>query len=125
MLAPWTLAYDDTTGDVNYSEILTVSRTHSAAYGGGIATSTIDYSVPLTTFAGGPVNMDATTAGTWGQTDVPSSAVAIFPANLVASSPPTTTDYQYAQIDYYDGSGREVSTASYIKRRMGRRHYSV
>jgi RHS repeat-associated protein len=58
--------------------------------------------------------MDATTVGTWGQTDVPASAVAVFPPNRIPSSPPTTTDYQYAQIDYYDASGREVNTATYI-----------
>jgi YD repeat-containing protein len=113
-LAPWTLTYDDTSGDANYGTILTVSRTHAAAYGGGTDTITMGYSVPLTTSGGGPVNMDATTVGTWGQTDIPASAVAIFPPNRIPSSPPTTTDYQYAQIDYYDASGREVNTASFI-----------
>jgi len=113
-LAPWTLAYDDTSTTVNFGHLLTVSRTHSAAYGGGTATTTIGYSVPLTASGGGPVNMDAATAGTWGQTDVPASAVAVFPASHVPSSPPTATDYQYAQIDYYDASGRGVNTASYV-----------
>ncbi len=113
-LAPWTLTYDDTSGDVNYGKILTVSRTHSDTYGGGTATTTIDYSVPLTTADDGPVDMDAGTVANWGQTDAPVSAVAIFPASHVPSSPPTASDYQYATIDYYDASGRQVNTASYI-----------
>jgi RHS repeat-associated protein len=112
--APWTLTYDDTSTDVNYGHLLTVSRTHAAAYGGGTATTTIGYSVPLTTNAGGPINMDAATVGAWGETDVPFSAVAVFPPNRVPSSPPTATDYQYAQIDYYDANGRQVNTTRYI-----------
>lgn len=113
-LAPWTFTYDDTSGDVNYGKVLTISRMHSSAYGGATATSTIDYSVPLTTAAGGPVDMDAATVAGWGQSDVPASAVAVFPPSHVPSSPPTASDYQYAEIDYYDASGREVNTASYI-----------
>ena len=113
-LAPWKLTYDDVSGDVNYGKVLSVARTHSSTYGGATATNTIGYSVPLTTSGGGPVNMDAATAATWGQADPPVSAVAVFPPTRVPSSPPTATDYQYAQIDYYDASGRQVNTASYI-----------
>ena len=58
--------------------------------------------------------MDAATVAGWGQSDVPASAVAVFPPSHVPSSPPTASDYQYAEIDYYDASGREVNTASYI-----------
>ena len=113
-LAPWTLTYDDTSGDVNYGKVLTVTRSHSSTWGGATATDTIDYSVPLTTSSGGPVSMDAGTAATWGQTDPPTSAVAVFPPNHVPSSPPTATDYQYAEVNYYDASGRQVNTARYI-----------
>jgi hypothetical protein len=112
-LAPWTLTYDTTAGSAGYGNLASVSRTHSSAYGGATATNTIDYAVPLTAAAGGPVNMDPTTVGTWAQTDPPASAVAIFPPSRAPSSPPTASDYQYAQIDY-DASGREVNTASYI-----------
>jgi RHS repeat-associated protein len=113
-LAPWTLTYDDTSGDVNYGKVLTISRTHSTEYGGQTATTTIDYSVPLTSAAGGPIDMSSGTVATWDQTDVPTSAAAIFPPNHVPSSPPTATDYEAAQIDYYDADGREVNTASYV-----------
>jgi RHS repeat-associated protein len=112
-LAPWTLTYDATVGSADYGNLLSVSQTHSAAYGGATATTTIDYAVPLTTAAGGPVNMDTGTVAGWAQTDAPTSAVAIFPPSHVPSSPPIASDWQYAQIDFYNASGQEVNTASY------------
>ena len=115
-LAPWKFAYDDTATDVNYGKLLTVARTHSSTYGGTTATDTIDYEVPLTTADGGPVNMDATTVAGWAETDVPTSAVAIWPGGHTPSSTtsPTATDYEYATIDYFDASGRQVNTATYV-----------
>ncbi|MBR7833794.1 hypothetical protein KDL01_10990 [Actinospica durhamensis] len=115
-LASWHFTYDDTATDVNYGKILTVSRAHSSTYGGGTATDTIDYSVPLTTSAGGPVTMDAATAATWSESDVPTSAVAIWPGGYTPSSTtsPTATDYEYATIDYFDANGRQVNTATYV-----------
>jgi RHS repeat-associated protein len=113
-LAPWHLTYDDTSSDVNYGKLLTVTRTHSATYGGGTATTTVGYSVPLTTSSGGPVNMDSGTVATWGQADDPTSAVAVWPPGHTPASPPTATDYEYATIHYYDADGREVNTATYV-----------
>lgn len=112
--APWTLTYDDTAADVNYGKLLTVARAHSAPYGGGTATTTIDYNVPLTAAAGGPVNMDATTVATWGQGDVPTSAVAVWDPARIPASTPTATDYEYATVHFYDATGREVNTATYV-----------
>jgi hypothetical protein len=80
---------------------------------GGTATQTIAYSVPLTTAAGGPVNMDAAADATWNQTDIPASAAAIFPGNHVPASPPSASDWQYAQLSYYDANGMPVNTANY------------
>ena len=115
-LAPWRFAYDDTSTDVNYGKILTVARTHSSTYGGTTATDTIDYSVPLTTSAGGPVDMDTTTVATWAESDVPTSAVAVWPGGYTPSSTtsPTATDYEYATIDYFDADGHQVNTATYV-----------
>jgi len=110
-LASWALTYDTTSTDANYNKLLTVTRTHSATYGGASATQTVDYNVPLTVATGGPINMDAATVATWGQSDIPLSAVAVFPADHVPSSPPTATDYTYATIDYYDASGQQVNQA--------------
>lgn len=108
-LAAWNFSYDTTAGTTDFGKLSSVSRTHSGS--GGTATQTIDYEVPLTTAAGGPVNMDPTTVGTWNQTDVPASAVAIFPATHVPASPPTSADWPYAQISYYDANALEVNTA--------------
>jgi len=108
-LAPWTFTYNTTSGSADYGKLISVTRTHS----NGTATQTISYEVPLTTAAGGPISMDAATVGTWNQTDVPASAVAIFPATHVPSSPPTASDWQYAQITYYDANGLPVNTANY------------
>lgn len=115
-LASWKFTYDDTATDVNYGKILTVSRTHSSTYGGATATDTIDYNVPLTTSAGGPLNMDATTAAGWNEFDVPTSAVAVWPGGYTPTSTtsPTATDYEYATIDYFDANGKQVNTANYV-----------
>jgi len=111
-LAPWNLSYNDTANSADFGKLVAVSRSHNAANGGGTAVNQVIYSVPLTTAAGGPTNMDPATVATWGQTDEPVSAVAVFPANHAPGSG-TITDWTYAQIDYYDAQGREVNTASY------------
>lgn len=107
-LAPWTFTYNTTASSADFGKLISVSRAHS---GGGTATQTVVYQLPLTTAAGGPVNMDATTVGTWNQTDVPTSGVAIFPGNRVPASPPTAADWPYAQLNYYDADGQQVNTA--------------
>jgi RHS repeat-associated protein len=108
-LQPWTFSYNTTPSSPDYLKLTAVSRSDSR----GTGTQTIDYEVPLTTAAGGPVNMDPTTVGSWNQTDVPASAVAIFPATHVPSSPPSSADWPYAQITYYDANGMAVNTADY------------
>lgn len=110
-MAPWAFTYNTTTSSADFGKLISVSRTHSGT--GGTATQTIDYEVPLTTAAGGPVNMDSATVGTWNQTDVPTSAVAVFPGDHVPSNPPTATDWEHAQVSYYDTNGIQVDTTSY------------
>jgi RHS repeat-associated protein len=112
-LESWSLTYDNTSTDANFNKLLTVTRTHNATYGSGSATQTVDYNVPITVATGGPVNMDAATVATWGQSDIPLSAVAVFSADHVPSSPPTSTDFTYAKIDYYDAGGQQVNQATY------------
>jgi len=112
-LAAWNINYDDNSSDATYNKVLTVTHTHSSAFGGATSTYTVDYNVPLTTAAGGPVAMDPATVAGWGQSDDPVSAVAVWQPSHVPSSTPTATDWQYATVDYYDIDGREVNTASY------------
>jgi RHS repeat-associated protein len=84
----------------------------------GTLASNVVYHVPLTTAAGGPYNLDATTAGTWGQADLPTDATALFgPEDVPArnSAPPTTpgpSGYPYAMVSYLNPDGREVNTAT-------------
>ncbi|MFE9880619.1 DNRLRE domain-containing protein [Streptomyces sp. NPDC005784] len=111
-LAPWILTYNAVAGSADYGKLASVSHAHTAANGGGTAKTVVTYRVPLTTAAGGPANMDAATVGTWGQTDVPVSAVAVFPPDHVPTANPPL-DWTYAQIQYYDADGREVNDASY------------
>ncbi|MFC1431562.1 DNRLRE domain-containing protein [Streptacidiphilus sp. N1-3] len=111
-LQPWLLQYDFTNGDANYGKVLSVSRTHNAANGGATATWSFVYSVPLTTAAGGPVSMDPAATASWGQSDTPVSAVAVFPPGHAPSSSPPT-DWTYAHLQYYDADGRQVNEAGY------------
>lgn len=108
-LKPWTFTYNTNASSQDYLKVSGVSRSDSR----GTGTQTIDYEVPLTAAGGGPLNMDATTAGTWNQTDMPASAVAIFPATHVPASPPSSSDWTYAQITYYDANSMAVNTANY------------
>lgn len=108
-LQPWTFSYNTTANSPDYLKLTAVSRSDSR----GTGTQTIDYEVPLTSAAGGPLNMDPTTVGGWDQTDIPASGVAVFPATHVPSHPPTSADWQYAHLTYYDANGMAVNTADY------------
>lgn len=106
-LKPWTFGYDNTAGDVDYGKLLNVTRTHGD---GTSAVQTVLYHVPVTKAAGGPLDLDAATVATWGQSDVPVSAVAEFPAD---HQPGSTPDYTWATLHYYDAAGHETNTATY------------
>jgi YD repeat-containing protein len=108
-LQPWTFSYNTTATSQDYLKAVSASRSDSR----GTGTQTIDYEVPLTTAAGGPVNMDPATVGSWNQTDLPAAAVAVFPATYKPSSPPASADWQHAEITYYDANGMAVNTADY------------
>ncbi|MGW4824738.1 DNRLRE domain-containing protein [Streptomyces sp. NPDC004227] len=81
----------------------------------GTAASSVVYDVPLTgTIA--PYTMGTAEVRAWGQTDVPTDATAVFPADAVPTSHDgrtlTAGDYKRAVISYADGSGREVNIAA-------------
>ncbi|GIG63518.1 hypothetical protein Lfu02_78900 [Longispora fulva] len=106
-LKPFTFTYDNTPGSLDYGKLLKVTRTHSD---NTAAVQTVVYRVPLTKAAGGPIDMDPATTAAWGQTDTPTSAVAVFPAD---HQPGQTIDWTWADITYYDANGRAVNTAGY------------
>ncbi|MGW1765969.1 RHS repeat-associated core domain-containing protein, partial [Streptomyces sp. NPDC002073] len=81
----------------------------------GTATTSVVYDVPLTG-ANAPHAMGAANVLAWGQTDAPTDAAAVFPADSVpasnAGSGLGSGDYGRATIQYLDSSGREVNTAA-------------
>ncbi|MEU6979917.1 DNRLRE domain-containing protein [Streptomyces sp. NPDC046371] len=87
----------------------------SADQTSGEAATSIVYDVPLTGTAA-PYAMGTQDVAAWGQTDVPTDATAVFPADSVpaahAGSGLTAGDYRRATLTYTDVSGREVNTAS-------------
>ncbi|MFD0507038.1 RHS repeat-associated core domain-containing protein [Streptomyces chiangmaiensis] len=82
---------------------------------GGTASASMVYDVPLTG-TNAPYSMGATDVAAWGQTDVPSDATAVFPADAVPASHDGSalmaTSYTRASISYADASGREVNSAT-------------
>ncbi len=74
------------------------------------AQTTIAYGVPVSG-SGAEYQLDGTTVGKWGQTDIPVDAAAIFPPDQVPTSSPPST-YSHATIYYMDAEGRNVNTAT-------------
>ncbi|WP_327725016.1 DNRLRE domain-containing protein [Streptomyces europaeiscabiei] len=87
----------------------------SATQTNGTAATSVVYDVPLTGTKA-PYPMGASDVNTWAQTDAPTDATAVFPADAVPASNNGTdlnaADYTRASITYTDVSGREVNTAA-------------
>ena len=85
--------------------------------GPDIAT-TIVYGVPLTRTSGGPYDLAPADTATWGQSDNPTDATAVFPpqqpATVLAatSTAPGSTGYRQALVYYLNGNGTSVNTAT-------------
>ncbi|QNA75393.1 RHS repeat-associated core domain-containing protein [Streptomyces sp. So13.3] len=115
---PWTFVY----GQVGSSPtsgagmLLDASRPTltpgSASQTNGTATTSVVYGVPLTGSTA-PQDLGAQATASWGQTDLPTDATALFPADQVPATHDgtslTAADYQRAGIHYLNASGREVN----------------
>ncbi|WP_308430975.1 RHS repeat-associated core domain-containing protein, partial [Kitasatospora griseola] len=81
----------------------------------GTANTTIVYGVP-TSGSKAPEELSVTTGATWGQTDLPTDATAVFPADQIPASNSGTDlnagDYTRATVNYLNASGRQVNTAA-------------
>jgi len=81
----------------------------------GTATTSIVYGVP-TSGTKAPEDLSATAGATWGQTDMPTDATAVFPSDQVPASNNgtdlNTGDYTLANINYLNASGNQVDTVS-------------
>ncbi|WP_441249709.1 DNRLRE domain-containing protein [Kitasatospora sp. McL0602] len=118
----WSFAYGTagTDGDPNAGRLLNVSRAAlapgTASTVSGSSTTTVVYDVPLGTSASGPYALDAASAATWAQTDLPTDATAVFPADQTpaantGSGHLASGDYARATVHYLDQSGRETNAA--------------
>ncbi|MFE3034265.1 DNRLRE domain-containing protein [Streptomyces canus] len=117
---PWTFEYGRAGSNVVAGDgmLLSASRPTLKAgskdeQDGGKATTSVVYDVPLSGDKA-PNQVAPGDAATWGQTDAPTDATAVFPADQVPSSH-TGSDlaaagYDKAGITYTDASGREVNT---------------
>jgi RHS repeat-associated protein len=118
----WTFSYG-TAGDAataGSGMLLSASRPNLAAgtkstTDGTTATTSVVYDVPLSG-SKAPNAMGSSDVATWDQSDVPTDATAVFPADSVPASNTgnnlAASDYKRATITYTDASGREVNTAS-------------
>ncbi|WP_149829677.1 DNRLRE domain-containing protein [Streptomyces tailanensis] len=115
---PWNFTYGKAGGSSAAADgmLLTVSR--PALQQGtldvvaGEAVTSLVYDVPLTGTAA-PYAMGSSNVRSWGQTDTPTDATAIFLADVKPASHAggglTATDYRRASIHYLGASGREVN----------------
>ncbi|MFC8260734.1 DNRLRE domain-containing protein [Streptomyces sp. NPDC057291] len=117
---PWTFVYGKagntaTAGDgmllkASRPTLIPGSRTQT----NGTATTTVVYDVPLSG-AKAPYAMGGSDVAAWGQTNIPTDATAVFPADAVPAANDgaalTASSYARASISYVDASGRQVNTA--------------
>jgi len=105
---PWTFEYtpnlDGETGQV--SRLRTVKRSNLL---GGETKTSIRYGVPLSG-SGAPYAMGSSSVATWGQTDIPTDATAVFPPTEVPAEP--AASYAKATLYYMDSEGFGVNTAT-------------
>ncbi|MHB9858368.1 DNRLRE domain-containing protein [Streptomyces sp. YIM S03343] len=118
---PWTFTYGKAGSNPAAGDgmLLSVSRPTltpgSASQTNGTATTSVVYGVPLTGSAA-PENLGASAVATWGQSDLPTDATAVFPPDQVPASHDGTAlaagDYTRAGIHYLDASARVVNEAT-------------
>ncbi|MGN9847025.1 DNRLRE domain-containing protein [Nonomuraea sp. H19] len=113
---PWTFVYGKAgdPSDPNDGRLLAVSR--PALVPGtvdqvqGESRTSIVYDVPLDKASGGPADLRPQHTATWGQSDNPTDATAVFPADQVpAAHTGAQASWTRASVTYLDASGREVN----------------
>ena len=118
---PWTFTYGTagSSATAGAGMLLNVSRPTltqgSDSTTNGTAVTTVVYDVP-TSGTSAPYALDADTAATWGQEDIPTDATAVFPADSVPSSNTgsalTASGYSRATVTYINANGDETNTAA-------------
>ncbi|MFI5757046.1 RHS repeat-associated core domain-containing protein [Streptomyces sp. NPDC051569] len=118
---PWTFTYGKVGSGSTAGEGMLLKSSRPALKQGttstleGTAATTLVYDVPLTGTSA-PYKMGAADVKVWGQTDAPTDATAVFPADAVPSSNTgaglTAASYARANISYLGVSGRTVNSAA-------------
>ncbi|WP_461083852.1 polymorphic toxin-type HINT domain-containing protein [Streptomyces deserti] len=118
---PWTFTYGKAGSAATAGEGMLLKASRPTLKQGtkdtadGTAATTVVYDVPLTG-TNAPYKMGASDVKAWGQTDAPTDATAVFPADSVPSSNAgaalTSGAYTRAEIHYLGVSGREVNSAT-------------
>jgi RHS repeat-associated protein len=107
----WNFTYTPLSGEpASTGRLSAVSRIVPTYSGNVTDTTTVVYQIPLTTSAGGPYNLDATTTASWAQQDNPQYATAIYPPDQTPSGTPPSS-YIRATIEYLDTTGQVVNVA--------------
>ncbi|MER8046434.1 DNRLRE domain-containing protein, partial [Streptomyces sp. NPDC094032] len=116
---PWTFTYGKAGNAATAGDGMLLRTSRSALQQGttsapdGTASTSIVYNVPL---AGdnAPHEMGSEDVIAWGQTDAPTDATAVFPADAVPATNSgdglAAGDYRRASITYTNASGRQVNT---------------
>ncbi|MER5466894.1 DNRLRE domain-containing protein, partial [Streptomyces sp. NPDC002668] len=118
---PWTFTYGKAGNAATAGDGMLLKASRSGLQQGsanteeGTAATSVVYDVPLTG-AKAPYAMGAADVKAWGQTDAPTDAAAVFPADAVPADNSgdalTASDYTRADITYMGVSGRSVNAAT-------------
>jgi RHS repeat-associated protein len=107
-LEPWTFQYETPSEDPSDTRLTAVKRASLVA-SKPITQTTIVYGVPVSG-SGAPYDMSPQEVAKWGQEDLPTDAVAIFPPDEVPANPPSS--YAHATVFYMDAEGQESNIAT-------------
>ena len=106
---PWQFSYTTVPNDPGTGRLSKVTRSALTA---GTAVETVVYQVPMSG-TGAPYDLSAAQTGRWGQSEPPTDATAVFPANQVPTGNPATgslpTSYERATVTYLDANARRVN----------------
>ncbi|WP_327372338.1 DNRLRE domain-containing protein [Streptomyces sp. NBC_01217] len=118
---PWTFTYGKAGSAATAGDGMLLKASRSGLKQGtadveeGTSATSVVYDVPLTGTKA-PYAMGATNVKDWGQTDTPTDAAAVFPADAVPGAHSgdalTASDYTRADVTYMGVSGRSVNAAT-------------
>ncbi|MFF3316209.1 DNRLRE domain-containing protein [Streptomyces sp. NPDC003035] len=118
---PWTFTYGKAGNAATAGDGMLLKASRSALQQGtkdvvsGTASTSVVYDVPLTGTKA-PYTMGPADVRAWGQSDAPTDATALFPADAVPAGHSgeqlDAAGYRRASVTYTNASGREVNTAA-------------